>query len=95
MLLISLLTLLEDVVSLQEYVYSKYYDLTRTFNWNDDHTVPILPAIHGTEEPIAEKIAQTGYTVGITFASLSFFVFRFFLVFFFFYKFAFLSFCHF
>lgn len=50
-----------EQIVLQDAIYYRYYDFVKKFKWNDSLNVPIVPALHGTESGIAEKIAQTGF----------------------------------
>lgn len=49
----------------KEWRYDKYTELVHKYDWNKEHEwgtdVPILPACHGTESTIAEKICETGF----------------------------------
>lgn len=39
----------------------QFSELSNRFDWNKDLPVPIVASYHGTDFPVAEKIAQTGF----------------------------------
>jgi len=49
----------------RQFVYDKFMEKVRQFEWNDDKRIadglPVLLAIHGTDNPIAWKVAEKGF----------------------------------
>lgn len=45
----------------QQWILEQYQKLTSSCVWNKDLMVPIIPALHGTDFSLAEKIGQTGF----------------------------------
>ena len=42
------------------WVHNKFIKLCENYKWNDESTI-IVPGLHGTDLPIAEKICETGF----------------------------------
>jgi len=45
----------------RNWVYSKYKERVDTYDWNKNLELPIIPAIHGTDEKIAWNICAAGF----------------------------------
>lgn len=45
----------------RQFVIEQYKKRFEQFDWNKDSTCPIIPAIHGTDFMIAEKICENGF----------------------------------
>lgn len=45
----------------REWVYQRYQTVVKQYSWNSDAKVPLIPALHGTDIGIAQKIAETGF----------------------------------
>jgi len=51
----------QDSYDERQWVYQKYEELVTGYPWNKKGNVAIVPAVHGTDLPIAEKICESGF----------------------------------
>lgn len=57
--------LTDDDAETRKWRYDRYQEVVAKYDWNKENEwgedVPILPACHGTDVAVAEKICETGF----------------------------------